>query len=567
VTSSPDVTAMFCATLVDEWIRSGVTMASIAPGSRSTPMALALAARTEVRIELFHDERSAAFAALGAGLATGIPAVLLCTSGTAAAHFSAAIIEADLSGVPMIVVTADRPPELVDVGAAQTIDQTKMYGDAVRWFHAPGVPNDVSVSTWRSLGARAAAEALGFSGRPGVAHLNVAFREPLVGVAGPLPVGRAHNAPWHSVVRAHTSSHSPLTAALLEAWQGRNGVLIAGRGCGDPTVVLGLGELLGWPVFADHRSGCAVPQRSIRHFDAVLRHEKFVAAHRPDVIVRIGELPASKVTGQWIAATGAIVHAVVPVGKWIDPDHLAGALIVDSSVLVDMCTVLRDHPRPARRFSDAWEHADSLAASAITSGLNALQSLTDPAIARAAVRAVPSNGALVVSSSMPVRDVEWFGEARNDISVFSNRGANGIDGVIATAIGVACATGKPTVCLIGDVAFLHDSSSLSALIKRKIELTIVVPNNDGGAIFSFLPQATAMDNDRYEQLFGTPHGTDLVALSKAHGLFAESITSASQITFAPGIRVLVAETQRTPNVAVHHELNALVCAALDTLVS
>jgi 2-succinyl-5-enolpyruvyl-6-hydroxy-3-cyclohexene-1-carboxylate synthase len=541
-------------------------MAGIAPGSRSTPMALALAARPEIRIELFHDERSAAFAALGAGIATGVPAVLLCTSGTAAAHFYAAIIEADLSGVPMIVVTADRPPELVDVGAPQTIDQTKMYGNAVRWFHAPGVPDDVSIASWRSLGARAAAEAMGFAGRPGVAHLNLAFREPLIGVAGSLPAGRNHNAPWHSVVRAHTSSHPSLTAALQEAWHGRNGVLIAGRGSGNPEVVLELGELLGWPVFAEHRSGCAVPQRSVRYFDAVLRHDGFVAAHRPDVIVRIGELPASKVTSQWIGASGATIHAVVPAGKWIDPDHSAGALIVDSTILVDMCTALRDLPRPTRRFSDDWERADVAAGLAIVASMDALPSLSDPAIARAVVQAVPSNGALVVSSSMPVRDVEWFGEARNDISVFSNRGANGIDGVIATAIGVACATNKPTICLIGDVAFLHDSSSLSALINRRIDLTIVVPNNDGGAIFSFLPQATAMDNDRYEQLFGTPHGTDLVALSAAHGLAAEIVTSSSQISYAPGIRVLVAETQRTPNVAIHQQLNAAVCAALDTLV-
>jgi 2-succinyl-5-enolpyruvyl-6-hydroxy-3-cyclohexene-1-carboxylate synthase len=533
-------------------------------------MALALAERAdagELRIEVFHDERSAAFAALGVGLATNKPAVLLCTSGTAAAHFYAAIIEADLSGVPMIVVTADRPPELVDVGAAQTIDQTKMYGDAVRWFAAPGVPDDAAASSWRSLGARVAAEALGFSGRPGAAHLNLAFREPLVGVVGELPVGRNHNAPWHSVVRGHMISHAPLTDALLEAWYEKKGVLVAGRGCGDPAVILELGELLGWPVFADHRSGCAVAQRSIRHFDAILRHEGFVAQHVPDVVVRIGELPASKVTSQWITSSGASVHAVVPHGKWIDPDHLAGALIVDATVVPDVCATLRERPRPQLRFSDPWEQADALASAAISVTLASMPTLTDAAIARAAVRAVPSNGALVVSSSMPVRDVEWFGEARDDIAVYSNRGANGIDGVIATAIGVAASTGKPTVCLIGDIAFLHDSSSLAACAQRSIDLTIVVPNNDGGAIFSFLPQASALANEKYEQLFGTPHGTDLVALANAHHLQSEVITSTDQIAHRPGIRVLVASTERTPNVAIHNQLNAAVSAAMDTLGS
>jgi 2-succinyl-5-enolpyruvyl-6-hydroxy-3-cyclohexene-1-carboxylate synthase len=527
-------------------------------------MALALAGRPEIRIEIFHDERSASFAALGVGLASGHPAVLLCTSGTAAAHFFAAVIESDLSGVPMLVVTADRPPELVDVSAAQTIDQTKLYGSAVRWFHAPGVPDDSTRHVWRSLGARAVAEAMGFGGRAGAAHLNLAFREPLVGIAEPLPEGRQNNAPWHSVVRARTASHEPLTDALIEAWDGKRGVLIAGRGSGDPAVILELGELLGWPVLADHRSGCAVANRSIRHVDSILRHQGFVNAHVAEIVVRVGELPASKVTQQWIAASGAIVHAVVPTGKWIDPDHLSGALVVDGSVLSDVRDRLAERPRPAFRFADSWERADRLAAAALSKLLDGDVALCEPAVARSVVRAVPVGAALVVSSSMPVRDVEWFGESRSDIDVFSNRGANGIDGVIATAIGVA-ATGRQTVCLIGDVAFLHDSSSLVALAKRRLDLTIVVTNNDGGGIFSFLPQASALSHETYEQLFGTPHGTDLVALCRSHHLDVAELSSASEISINPGQRVLIATTKRSPNVSVHEQLHTAVGAALDTL--
>jgi 2-succinyl-5-enolpyruvyl-6-hydroxy-3-cyclohexene-1-carboxylate synthase len=527
-------------------------------------MALALAERHQIRIEVFHDERSASFAALGVGLATGIPAVLLCTSGTAAAHFLAAIVEADLSGVPMLVVTADRPPELVDISAPQTIDQTKLFGNAVRWFHAPGVPDDITRHTWRSLGARAAAEATGFSGRPGAVHLNLAFREPLVGTVGILPEGRQHNAPWHSIVRARTSSHESLTNALIEAWDGKRGVFVVGRGAGDPDVILELGELLGWPVLADHRSGCAVANRSIRHFDALLRHQGFAQANAPEVVVRVGELPASKVTQQWITSGTSVVHAVVPPGKWIDPDHRSGALIVDPSVLGDIRDVLTDRPRNAHRFSDGWERCDAAAALALRQFFDAQTSLTEPAVARAALRAVPAGGALVVSSSMPVRDVEWFGEFRSDVAVFSNRGANGIDGVIATAIGVA-STGLPTVCLIGDVAFLHDSSSLTALSKRTLDLTIVVTDNDGGAIFSFLPQATALPLTRYEQLFGTPHGTDLVALCRSHHLEARQVTTAAEIVPPKGCSVFVAHSQRLGNVSLHEQLTAAVGAALDTL--
>ncbi len=559
-----DIAATFCAVLVDEWVRAGVSVACIAPGSRSTPVALALAARDDLRVEVFHDERSAAFAALGVGAASGRPAILLCTSGTAAAHFHAAVIEADLSGVPIIVVTADRPPELIDVAAPQTIDQTKLYGGSVRWFHAPGVADAAQAGLWRSLGARVSGEALGFSGRPGPVHLNLAFREPLVGTAGELPEGRAHNAPWHSIVRGHTGSHEPLTRALLEAWDGQRGVILAGRGAGDPAVVLRLGELLGWPVLSDHRSGCAVASQAIRHFDSLLRHPGFAERNRPDVVLRIGEAPASKVTSQWVASSGAVIHAVVPPGKWIDPDHLAGALVIDASVLLDVCDALSNRPRPPLRFSDEWERADIAAASTIAATLSAEPALTDPAVARAAVRAVQPGGALVVSSSMPVRDVEWFGEPRADITVVSNRGANGIDGVLATAIGVA-ATGKPTVCLIGDIALLHDSSSLTALARRNIDLTILVTDNDGGAIFSFLPQATTLAHERYELLFGTPHGTDLAAICAAHALSVQSVVTTADIVFRPGIHVFVANTDRSGNVAVHDRLNAAVGAAVDTL--
>jgi 2-succinyl-5-enolpyruvyl-6-hydroxy-3-cyclohexene-1-carboxylate synthase len=261
-----------------------------------------------------------------------------------------------------------------------------------------------------------------------------------------------------------------------------------------------------------------------------------------------------------------VVHAVAQRGKWIDPDHQVGAMVVDVNVLTDVVVALSGRLQQPARFSDDWERADIAAGATIAEVLAAEPGLTEPAIARAAVRCVPARGALVVSSSMPVRDVEWFAEPRADVTVVANRGANGIDGVIATAIGVA-ATGRATVCLIGDVAFLHDSSSLIALARRTINLTIIVTDNDGGGIFSFLPQATSLAHDRYEQLFGTPHGTDLALLCAAHGIAATVVSSAADISFSPGVRVLIAKTERQPNVGVHDRINTAVSAALDTLGS
>ena len=292
-----NIAATFCATLVDEWIEHGVRVAVIAPGSRSTPLALALAARPELTLQVLHDERSAAFVALGVGLASGVPAILLCTSGTAAAHFHGAVIEAHLSGVPVLVCTADRPPELRDVGAPQTIDQTKLYGDSVRWFHDPGVADAIAAHTWRSLAAHAFASASG--ARPGPVHVNLPFREPLVGVAAPLParrgVGRVSSPP--ELHADPVGRHE-----VLDLCNGRRGIIIAGRGCGRPGAVHDLAVQAGWPVIADARSGLRhMADVAISTADHLLRNSSFAAEMQPQVVLRLGEPLASKVLTQWLA--------------------------------------------------------------------------------------------------------------------------------------------------------------------------------------------------------------------------------------------------------------------------
>src|SRR4051812_42014337 len=301
--AAPDVQATFCATLVDEWVRCGLRHAIVAPGSRSTPMALALAARTDVSIEIFHDERAASFAALGVALATGVPAALLCTSGTAATHFHAAVVEAHQSGVPMLVLTADRPPELHGVGAPQTIEQANLYGDAVRWFDDPGVAADDDRTTWRCVASEAWRRSTG--DRPGPVHLNLPFREPLVGVVGDVPEPDAGE---------HVSPPLLVVDDLIELFDEPHGVIVAGNGVDDAPAVQSLAAATGWPVLADPLSGCQMLDAAVVRFDAILRHAAFADAYRPSVVVQMGMPPASKVLAQWLAGSGARHVAVSPVG-------------------------------------------------------------------------------------------------------------------------------------------------------------------------------------------------------------------------------------------------------------
>ena len=554
--------ATFCATLVDEWVRAGVTDAVVAPGSRSTPLAVALTDRPDLRVHIHHDERSASFLALGLGLATGRPAVLLCTSGTAAAHFHAAVIEAHQAEVPLVVCTADRPPELRDVSAPQTVDQDHLYGTAVRWFCDPGVPEEALRATWRSLAARAVADAL--APRPGPVHLNLPFRDPLVGEPGALPPGRPDGWPWHVSTTGPThvaASDLDVLAPLLDS---QRGVIVAGAGAGDPLAVHWLAATASWPVLADPRSGCRVPEpTTVGAFDALLRHAGFAADHTPGVVLRLGQPPASKVLNQWLAGSGARQVQVGATAAWIDPEHSAAVRVVADPT--ELCIALEKRVTGAKGtpWLARWQHAEGQAQAAIDAALRAYQEPTEPAAARTLLAALPTGAVLVASSSMPRRDLEWYGTPRDGVRVLANRGANGIDGVVSTAVGAALGSNAPTALLIGDIALLHDGNGLLGAVGRDIDLTIVVVDNDGGGIFSFLPQASVLPNDRFEQLFGTPHGVDPAALAAVHGIPTlpwDELTDA--LAKGPGVRLVHVRTDRAANVAVHDDINRAVIAAL-----
>ena len=528
-----NVQATFTATLVDEWVRGGVRHAVVAPGSRSTPLALALAAHAGIDVHVHLDERAAAFTALGIGKASGMPAVVLCTSGTAAAELHAAVVEAHQARVPMLVCTADRPPELQAVGAPQTIDQTHLYGRAVRWFAEPGVADDATRSTWRSLAARALLESVGTP--PGPVHLNLAFRDPLVGEPGALPPGRADDVSWHA--RAPRTPHHHEIA-------GSRGVIVAGAGAPDLSDAP-------WPVLADPASGSRVPG-SIAAFDALLRTG---AMPVPDVVVRVGDAPASKVLAQWLA--GLDVPQLAFGGGWADPDRTA-ATVGDA---VPVFTGTRDDA-----WLQVWRDAEAAAQAAIEDVLSSRRELTEPFVARTVAA---SASTLVVSSSMPIRDLEWYAAPRHGLRVLANRGANGIDGVVSTAVGVALSTREPVTVLVGDLALLHDSNALLGLAGRELDLTIVVVDNRGGGIFSFLPQATTLDATTFELLFGTPQDVDIAALAAVHGIATlrvhepDGLVSALQIaSTTSGTQVVLAPTDRQANVAVHDELHRAVGEAI-----
>ena len=500
VPSPSDVQATYADTLVDEWIRLGVTDAVVCPGSRSTPLALALAARRELSLHVRLDERGAGFFALGRSLVTRRPVVVLVTSGTAAAELHAAVAEADQAFVPLIVVTADRPPELHGIGAPQTMPQNNLYGPMVRLCEDPGVAQDVSRDSWRPLARRLFFAALGTSGRVGPVQLNAAFIEPLVGTSTELP------SPLPDALTSSTA-----TPAVLDV-RGKKVLAVVGAGLPDGTVAAA--QALGWVVVGDVSANRTTP-----FADGLLRHEGFAEAVRPDVVVRIGGIPASKVLAQRLREWGSPVIGVDLGHPVADPDQIVGEVVVG--------TFLASHPdaHGDPTYSVLWERATTRAEENFRGLSFAAGLLTEAAIARTVVaHCNDSRRHLVVGSSMPVREVEWFAEPRTS-RVFSNRGVNGIDGVVSTAFGVGADEGA--VALVGDLTFLHD---VSALVDAPASPTaLVVVANNGGHIFDFLPQNSQVDADRFARLFTTPRPARPADVARGFGLRATVVTTVGEL--------------------------------------
>ncbi len=542
----------FSATLADEWAACGITDVVVCPGSRSTPLAIAVAEHPGLRVHVHHDERSGAFMALGIGVASGRPAVVLTTSGTAAVELHPAVVEAHYQCVPLLAVTADRPPELQGVGAPQTINQRELFGDCVRWYGEPGPPTTEARETWRPLAAHAVAATIG--GRPGPVHLNLAFREPLVGSLGEIP-------PRHDL----GPTNEPAIWGLLDEEVARLAPFLDQRGlivCGartsmsahDVGVVHELAELLSWPIIADAISGLRVPHDLlVTAADPILRHARSATSLIPQMVLRIGGLLSSRVLNEWLASSDAVQIGLDRYGVVPDPYQiLAKAIhgdVAESATALIRATRHRQSTgsriEPDGTWLAAWQRAERTARIVIDTALAESPDSEPSAVARV-LADLPTGAAMMVSSSMPIRDLEWFAPARTGVRVCSNRGVNGIDGVTSTAVGMSL-TGLPTTLVIGDVAFLHDTNGLLGLTNRPGQLDIVVIDNDGGGIFSFLPQHDVLETDRFEQLYGTPHGVDLAALAAVHG-----------------VEIRVVHGNRDTNLEFHRQLNEAIASALDT---
>ncbi len=580
MTGGPGAQAAFAATLVDEWARAGVRHAVIAPGSRSTPLTLALAADGRLRLHVVLDERSAGFVALGLGLGAGRPAVVVTTSGTAAVELHPAVVEAHHAGVALIAVTADRPPELQGVGAPQTVDQRDLFGPAVRWADAPGVADWDSAPSWRSLGSRSVWESTSGPRGPGPVHLNLAFREPLVGQPAGSPPGRAGGRPWHRVGRAEAAAGPPdVVDRLAHGGRGARGLIVAGGGAGDPDQVHLLASALGWPVLADPRSGCRLPSPlTIAAADALLRTGP-VAAWRPEVVLRLGRPWASRVVNSWLAGLGPDVEQwlVDPDGAWPDPERVASVVVgADPTALCRaVAEAVGGAPaaagvsggRPGGSWARTWSAAEAAAQRAIADVLGAHAEPTEPGIARDLAAALPDGARLFCSSSMPVRDLEWYAAPADADGRSSPTG--GPTGSTASCRAPSASPWPtrpaPPSPSLGDLAFLYDAGALLGAAGRGVSLTMVVVDNDGGGIFSFLPQASAVPAPTFEQLWGTPHGIDLAQVAGAYGITTQRVHAAADLApavmgalAAGGVRVVLVRTDRDTNVAIHDEIHAAV---------
>jgi 2-succinyl-5-enolpyruvyl-6-hydroxy-3-cyclohexene-1-carboxylate synthase len=597
-----------CGTvLADELARCGLREVVIAPGSRSTPLALAFWALAEagrVRLHVRIDERSAAFTALGLAKVSRTPVAVVCTSGTAAANFHPAVIEAGESAVPLLVLTADRPPELRGTGASQTIDQVKLYGSAVRWYAEAGVPErrPGMAGYWRSLACRAWGHAAGALGTlPGPVHLNLPFRDPLVpdagtpgqqdnsnkhgsavpSAAGPGPVpeewpesldGRPDGQPWTRI-----APPGPAAGPLELPWAER-GVVVCGDGGYDAAALVELAQRAGWPVLAEPSSGARRGPNALAGYQYLLASPAFAGACRPDVIVSAGRpgltRPQSALLALARAAGGPGVRHVVVAGGpglWADPQRAA----------TDVAPAVRLTGVPAvvpRRWLEDWRRAAEAAASAAGAVLDAWRpadpaaGLAEPEAARELAAALPENALLWCGNSLSVRDVDLLMPPRADTVVIASRGASGIDGTASTAIGAALAharqhPGAVAFALIGDLTLLHDAPGLAlGPAEPRPDLCLVVVNNDGGAIFAGLEPARFPGP--FERVFATPHGASLAHLAAAFGLPYTLAGQPGDIAKAvaatvpgSGLRVVEVRTSQRANADLRRQMLSAGAAA------
>jgi 2-succinyl-5-enolpyruvyl-6-hydroxy-3-cyclohexene-1-carboxylate synthase len=598
--------------LIDELIRCGMREAVLAPGSRSAPLAMEVHRRAQagdLRLHVRIDERSAAFLALGLAKASSSPVAVACTSGTAAAHFHAAVLEADETGIPLVVLTADRPPELRGTGANQTIDQLRLYGPAVRWFCEVGVAEARAgmAGYWRSVASRALGLASGSAGGPaGPVHLNLALREPLVpdvderaaraddgdGEAGETSdavagwpdglAGRPDRAPW---TRFQASAELPWT---------ERGLIVCGDGDHAAEPLLDLAEAAGWPVLAEPTSDARRGPMALGAYQYLLADPAFMAAHRPDVIVSAGRPGLTRGQLALLRAGGEARHIVIAQGpgRWSDPARSATDVAARVRLTGGLAAAggpgaatgwltgglaAAGGPGAATGWLSGWLSADQAARQAVDALLDGDERLSEPRLARDLAAVLPDGALLWAASSLPIRDLDHHASPRAGLRIMASRGASGIDGLVSSAIGAAlahqAAGGGQAVALLGDLALLHDAPGLLLGPEEpRPDLCLIVVNNDGGGIFSMLEQAAFPGP--FERVFGTPHRAGIRELAAAAGMPFRLIESAADLAAVlsepsarGGLRLVELRTDRTGQAALRARLTEAATAALAEAVS
>ena len=534
-----DVSLAHAGVLVDELVQRGMAHACISPGSRSTPLALALERDPRVQTYIHLDERSSAFFALGIAKVTRRPVGVACTSGTAAAQLFPAVVEAFQSRTALVLMTADRPPRLRGTGANQTIDQTSLYGGYASFAELPSPEDPVAAGAIRSLVDTAFREA----STGGPIHINAPFDEPLMPEGQVVSIDELTGRPEPSSPTEGTPGQEQRAAAaetVALAVEGTSGVMVIGSLDGGPLKhALELAEVLGWPVVAEPLSGCRVPAAAggatvLSAGQSLSADKAWLGGHTPQTVMQFGAAPTTRASQSLVAAAGQLI---VVDRHHLDPDPEGRAAIrvrEDPETFAAEILAREATLRPAGGdWLPAWRDADAAARTALDLAMDTGSDPFEPRIARDFAAALPSGSTLFVGSSTPVRDLDLAMAPRTHVRVMGNRGASGIDGFVSTVLGAAAVapdTGSPVYALMGDLTFLHDAGALLWLARRGLDAVLAVVDNGGGGIFGLLAQR---DLPEHERLFTTPHGLDLKAVCDAAGAGYQHVERADE--FLPSL--------------------------------
>ncbi len=585
---------LWASIVAEELHRSGVRTVCASPGSRSTPLIAAFAAYPELEVLVHIDERSGSFFALGHAKKQSAPVALLCTSGTAAANYYPAVIEAFYSGIPLVILTADRPPELRDCGAGQTIDQIKLYSDRVRYFFEVGTPvvSEFQLRHLRSLVSHAVAVATGVAETPaGPVHLNFAFADPLtpvhvpndipedLAVASPLAwYGRGSGAYSRAIAGKRilsTEAIATIANQIISCPKGAIAIGVYDAPVGFATAVQRLAEVTGYPLLAEatglDRSGAI--GKAIGRYDSFLRSASFASSNTPELVLRFGAMPTSKHYQLWLEHHIQCQQFAIGNGSNSDPTHGLTQLI--NADVTAFCEQLADyldlHTLPGwqdKQWRSQFEQAEAIASEMIDRFLASTDILFEGKVYAELAKWLPKDVWIYIASSTPIRDLDTFFQPLQYISVLANRGANGIDGTVSSALGAAWRSEQPTILVCGDLAFYHDLNGLMAVKQYNINLTIILVNNNGGGIFELLPISNF--EPPFEQFFGTPHGLDFAPIVTAYGCGYEQIQDWAHFQSAvleslsqPGTQVLEIKSDRKRDKQLRQNLWQSIATTVD----